>query len=112
MTPAECAKVLAVAATIDPRLRPPSLEDATARAQAWAQVLDHRMPVDWAVRGVARHYAESTDSLMPAHLNAAWRAERRAQVERAEAERLRLDSPEGVPMPPEIRERWRSLAGQ
>lgn len=108
MTPAECAKILAIAATIDPRLRPPSLDDATARAQAWSQVLDYRMPLDWATRAVARHYAESTDSLMPAHLNTVYRAERRAEADRLAAEQA-LTPGEGVPMPEELKARWSAL---
>lgn len=99
----DASKVLAVAATFDPRLRPPTEADATARALAWAQALRAEMPVDYAIRAVVAHYQESTDSIMPAHLNERWRAHRREELDRIESEARQVEGRRGVPMPPEVR---------
>ena len=101
MTPAEAATVLAVAATFDPRLRPPTPEDARARASAWAIALDDMPPV-WAERAVVAHYAAETAALMPAHLNAEWRRQRRARAEKNHSAALG-SIPEGTPMPDSVR---------
>ncbi len=111
MTPADAARLLAVAGTFDPRLRPPSPEDAEARSLAWAGALDEDMPPEWAQRAVVKHYADTTEAVMPAHVNRAWRAHRRAEAERAATQRA-LDVAPGVPMPPEIREQIKALASK
>ena len=101
MTPAEAAKVLAIAAAFDGRLRPPSPADAQIRSVVWAEALDD-MPPAWAEKAVVTHYADETASLMPAHLNTAWRRHRKAEAEQRHAYQLRA-APDGVPMPPEVR---------
>ena len=111
MTPEQAAKVLAVAGTFDARLTPPSREDALARAMAWAQALRADMPPDWAQQAVVAHYAEQTIPVMPAHLNVAWKAHRRAEADRA-ATRAALDAAGGVPMPDEVRALWAQIAGR
>jgi hypothetical protein len=108
MTPADAARLLAVAGTFDPRLRPPTPEDAEARSLAWAGALDADMSPEWAQRAVVKHYADTTEAVMPAHVNRAWRAHRRAEAER-EASRRALDTVPGVPMPDEIREQIAAL---
>lgn len=111
MNPSEAAELLAVASALDPRLRPPSAEDAKARAVLWSQTLDDDMPLQAARTMVGWHYKESTDGVMPAHVNRLWRQHRRT---RAEAERASIQRKEitdmaamSVPMPPEIREQLR-----
>lgn len=108
MTPDEAARLLAVAGTFDPRLRPPSPEDAQARAMAWSAALRKDMPPAFAQQAIVDHYAESTDAVMPAHLNGRYRAHRRATAEQ-EASRAALDMAPGVPMPPEVKARIQSL---
>lgn len=107
MNPSEAAKILAMAVTLDPRLKPPSVEDAQARAVAWASTLDDDLPPSVAERLVAQHYRESTEGLMPAHVNRAWRAYRKqmltAQREEAERRSVTLAKETAVPMPPEVR---------
>ena len=111
MTPAEAARILAVATTFDARLTPPSREDAAARALAWSEALAKNMTVDDAIRAVIRHYASQTTAIMPAHVNAAWRD--RCRAEREEKERASITAVHvGVPMPPEIRAQLKAIGRQ
>jgi hypothetical protein len=103
MNPDDASKVLAVAATFDQRHKPPTPEDADARSIAWAQALRPDMAVDFAIRAVVAHYQESTESIMPAHLNERWRAYAREKAELLEREARQREGTKGVPMPPEVR---------
>lgn len=107
MNPSEAAKILAMAVTLDARLKPPSREDAQARAVAWSATLDDDLPVSAAERIVADHYRESTEALMPAHVNRAWRSYRKqmlaAQREEAERRSIASAAEAAVPMPDEVR---------
>lgn len=108
MTPEEAAKVLALSAALDPRLRPPSESDALVRSRAWSAALIGGMTFAWASKAVIAHYAESADGIMPAHLNAAWRTHRKQVAER-EHSRMALETVTGVPMPAPVRERLREI---
>jgi hypothetical protein len=80
LTPSEAAKVLATAKLVDNR----QFDEATAIA--WAQMLEPSITLREAIAAVARHFATSTDYLMPAHVNQivkAVRAERRALIHAA-----------------------------
>jgi hypothetical protein len=77
LTPSEAAEVLAVAKLVDNRQF-----DATT-AMAWAQLLEPTITLDEALQALARHFATSTDYLMPAHVNqqvAAVRLERKQRI--------------------------------
>lgn len=102
MTPADAARVLAVAGTFDARLRPPSPEDADARAMAWAAALSPSMTPEYAQRAVVAHYADRTDAVMPAHLNERWKSYRARELDQEQSRRM-LEAPPGVPMPPEVK---------
>lgn len=108
MTPAEAATVLAVAATFDARLRPPTEEDSRLRAQAWAATLDLDMPVEEARALVNDHYRNFTDCLMPAHLNQLWRTRKRKLSESFHSEltmkSISAAEQVAVPMPPHVRQ--------
>ena len=101
MTPSEAARLLAVACTYDQRLKPPTAADAQARSAAWAAALHPQMAPEWAEKAIVAHYARSTDTIMPAHLNDAHKAHRDRQ--RTAAQSLALTRAIGVPMPPEVR---------
>ena len=116
MTPQEVNRLLAWAASYDARLTPRSQDDLILKAQAWSQALDPSMPFKWAGEAVTAHYAASTSSLMPADLNAAFRAERKRQAD-AQATTVALQAIEesraqAVPMPDEIRQRIKALAAK
>jgi hypothetical protein len=111
MTPEQSARLLAIAGTYDTRLTPPSKADAQARAVAWSKALDAPMPVEFAIDAIITHYANETQSIMPAHLNRIWRTHRRADAERAATARI-IDAPEGIPMPAEIRRQLDQILGR
>lgn len=67
MTPGEVARLLAAAAMFDYR------KVEKADAQAWHLLLGD-LDYDDAIEAVRRHYAESTDRLMPAHVRHGVRA--------------------------------------
>lgn len=102
MTPREASQVLMLAAALDPRLRPPSEDDAVLRASSWATVLDDWIDADLAAWAVREHYRGSADSIMPAHVNAICRQARRVRREREESRRITARQ-EGVPMPEDFR---------
>lgn len=111
MNPSEAAEFLAVASALDPRLRPPTAEDAKARAILWSQTLDEDLPLQAARTMVGWHYKESTDGIMPAHVNRLWRQHRQSK---GDAERLAIIKKQAteaaamsVPMPDEMREQMR-----
>lgn len=105
MTPSEVLTVLIAAKAVDDRVIPDE-----ARAAAWGAILNPSMTLDVARRALLAHYATSTETLMPAHLNRAWQEHLRqvAQAER-DAERARELSVPGSPMPDEIRDQLRNL---
>jgi len=107
MSPEDCGKILALACSLDPRLRPPTESDAVVRAQTWSAALMD-MPFDFAAKAVINHYRDSTDAIMPAHLNRQWKSQRKAEAEQF-ATSMALSEPVGVPMPPEIRTQFLSL---
>jgi predicted nucleic acid-binding protein len=85
------------------------VEDARARATLWSQTLDTDMPVSVAGKLVTWHYKESTDGVMPAHINRLWRQHRRNE---SEANRAAIEQKQAsdvaalsVPMPPEVKEK-------
>jgi|AntAceMinimDraft_11_1070367.scaffolds.fasta_scaffold04105_5 hypothetical protein len=108
MTPAEAATVLALAVTLDVRLKPPSREDAQARAVAWSQTLDSDLLLVTAQRLVVDHYSETTDSLMPAHVNKAWRVLRKQQRQLSSDDAVRQSfndaAANAIPMPFDVKE--------
>jgi hypothetical protein len=115
MTPAQAATILAVAATFDARLRPPTEEDSRLRAQAWSATLDPDMPPEAGQRLVNDHYRNFTDCLMPAHLNQLWRVEKRRNGElfRSDLTRKQIAaaSAVAVPMPPNVKHELSKLLG-
>lgn len=87
MNPQEAAQVLAKAAAYDNR------QATQAAALAWAEALDHDMPLAEALRIVGEHYREERAWVMPADINRRWRTLGRARLETA----VRM----GLPEPPD-----------
>lgn len=65
------ARMLLFAATMDYRV-----SNAVEVVKAWSLVLDGDMETEWAAEFVRAHYANSTDALLAANVNAAWRRHR------------------------------------
>lgn len=105
MTPAEVAALLTAAKALDDRVTVDR-----ARAAAWSAVLDPDVEFDAARAALVEHYRVEVRPLMPADVNTRWRLVKRRRAEEA-AERARLEGMprDGVPMPPELRARFRRL---
>lgn len=85
MTPGEAARLLAGAAMFDYR----KIEKADA--QAWHFVIGD-LDFEDAMEALRRHYAESTERLMPAHIRQGVRAIRDARDRQTHSEALALPS--------------------
>jgi hypothetical protein len=113
MNPSDVARLLITITVLDPRLNPPSQEDAKARVAAWALVLDDDLPVDEAERIVVAHYRESVKGIMPADVNRHWRIIRASRAESSRASRIRderrMAEMESVPMPQAVRDAIRAI---
>lgn len=109
MNEQDAARVLALAATFDMRMSPPTEADAAVRAGAWALALVHNMPPEWALQAVIDHYARSDTSVTPSMLNALWREQQRRSSQERERQERYESVGEGVPMPAEVRAYLRNL---
>lgn len=114
MNPSEAGKVLAVAALYDARIRPADVDQAAMKAVLWAEALAPDMSAKWAQKAVAHFYKDQTDVLMPAHLNTAWKAHKRAESDRQASERQRqeIEAAEqaAVPMPDDVKRMLADIA--
>lgn len=110
MTVEEAAMVLAKVSTLDARINAQTAETARARAQAWSEVLDESMTLEWALEHVLDHYRTKRDLVMPADLNGAWRALR--ERERAREHVRAVTGGTGVPMPESVRQRLAGILGR
>jgi hypothetical protein len=98
MRQAEVAVILVLANGHDQRQ---GIDDV--RVQAWWDLFNQEAPmmdVDFARQFVNRHYATSTDMLMPAHLITAWKSYRRTVIDQ-----YALPTEAGVPMPEWFKQR-------
>ena len=59
------------------------------RVQMWWLALDRDIPADFAAKAIAAHYAGSTNSLLPAHVNMLWESERKQRSDEAHAKELK-----------------------
>lgn len=113
MSPAEIQALLMAAKALDDRVMPDQ-----ARVAGWLGVIKPDLPFDFARDVLMRHYAESTDVIMPAHFNIAWSIERRARDRIAETNRrlAELEDNRDQEMSPETRaaldEFWRKRGGR
>jgi vacuolar-type H+-ATPase subunit C/Vma6 len=81
MNKADVGKVLAVAMAIDARLGAADESAFRAKVEGWSLALSETMDFEFARDAVGKHYKSATDSVMPAHLNAMWTANRSRQNE-------------------------------
>ena len=98
MTKDEIAKLLVIAMGIDARLNAADQNAFIAKVEGWSLALSNSMTFEFARDSVGKHYANSTDSLMPANLNALWKSERDRQPVLTIT-----DKTEAVPMPDNVR---------
>lgn len=77
----EVGKVLTIAMAIDARLNAADDAALAAKIEGWSLALSESMTFEFARDAIGRHYKSSTDSIMPAHLNAIWISEKHRQNE-------------------------------
>jgi hypothetical protein len=102
MNKAEVGKVLAIASAIDARLGAADEAGFRAKVEGWSLALSETMTFEFARDAVGRHYKNTTDSLMPAHLNAIWISYRSREHE-LDNVRAIGSSPKGQGMPDDVR---------
>ena len=102
MNKADVGKVLAVAMAIDARLGAADESAFRAKVEGWSLALSQTMDFEFARDAVGKHYKNSTESLMPAHLNAMWTSHRSRQHE-IDNVRAIGTSPKSQGMPDDVR---------
>lgn len=81
MNKAEVGKILTIAVAIDARLGATDEAGFRAKVEGWSLALSPAMDFEFARDALGKHYKASTDSVMPAHLNAMWISCRNRQHE-------------------------------
>jgi len=102
MNKADVGKVLAIASAIDARLGAADEAGFRAKVEGWSLALSESMDFEFARDAIGKHYKNSTDSLMPAHLNAMWNSHRSRQHE-IDNVRAIGSSPKSQGMPDDVR---------
>jgi vacuolar-type H+-ATPase subunit C/Vma6 len=102
MNKADVGKVLTVAMAIDARLGAADESAFRAKVEGWSLALSDTMDFEFARDAIGKHYKNSTDSLMPAHLNAMWTSHRSRQHE-IDNVRAIGTSPKSQGMPDDVR---------
>jgi vacuolar-type H+-ATPase subunit C/Vma6 len=102
MNKAEVGKVLAIAVSIDARLGAADEAGFRAKVEGGSLALSETMDLEFARDAVGKHYKNSTDSLMPAHLNAMWTSHRSREHE-IDNVRAIGSSPKSQGMPDDVR---------
>jgi hypothetical protein len=102
MNKAEVGKVLAIAVSIDARLGAADEAGFRAKVEGWSLALSETMDFEFARDAVGKHYKNTTDSLMPAHLNAMWTSHRSRQHEINNVRAIGT-SPKSQGMPDDVR---------
>jgi vacuolar-type H+-ATPase subunit C/Vma6 len=108
MNKAEVGKVLAIAMSIDSRLNAADENAFRAKIEGWSLALSESMEFEFARDSIGKHYKNSTDSVMPAHLNAMWASHKSRQHE-IDNVRAIGSSPKSQGMPDEVRQKLKSM---
>ncbi len=108
MNKAEVGKVLAIAVSIDARLGAADEAGFRAKVEGWSLALSETMTFEFARDAVGKHYKTSTESVMPAHINAMWTAYRTRQHE-IDNVRAIGSSPKSQGMPDDVRQKLKSI---
>jgi vacuolar-type H+-ATPase subunit C/Vma6 len=108
MNKAEVGKVLAIAVSIDARLGAADEAGFRAKVEGWSLALSETITFEFARHAVGKHYKTSTDSVMPAHINAMWTAHRSRQHE-IDNVRAIGSSPKSQGMPDDVRQKLKSI---
>ena len=102
MNKLEVGKILTIAMAIDSRLNTADDTALRAKIEGWSLALSKSMDFEFARDAVGKHYKSSTDSIMPAHLNAMWSSHRSREHE-IDNVRAIGSSPRSQGMPDDVR---------
>jgi hypothetical protein len=102
MNKADIGKTLIIAMAIDARLSATDENAFRAKVEGWSLALSDTMDFEFARIAIGKHYKNSTDTLMPAHLNAMWSSHRSRQHE-IDNVRAIGSSPRSQGMPDDVR---------
>jgi hypothetical protein len=108
MNKAEVGKVLAIAVSIDARLGANDEAGFRAKVEGWSLALSETMDFEFARDAIGKHYKSSTDSVMPAHLNAMWSSYKSRQND-IDNVRAIGSSPKSQGMPEAIRQQLKTI---
>lgn len=108
MNKTDIAKLLAIASAIDARLGAADESAFRAKIEGWSLALSETIDFEFARDAIGKHYKSSTDSIMPAHLNAMWTAHRSRQHE-IDNVRAIGSSPKSQGMPEDVRRKLKSM---
>lgn len=73
------------------------------RAGSWSAVILPWITLELGLWAVREHYRNSTDGLMPAHVNALCRQARRVKGDREASRAITASNDTGVPMPEDFK---------
>jgi len=108
MNKAEVGKVLAIAVSIDARVGAADEAGFRAKVEGWSLALSETITFEFARDAVGKHYKTSTESVMPAHLNAMWTAHRSRQHDQDNVRAIG-SSPKSQGMPDDVRQKLKSI---
>jgi hypothetical protein len=108
MNKLEIGKILTIAMAVDSRLNTADDTQLRAKIEGWSLALSETMNFEFARDAVGKHYKNSTDSLMPAHLNAMWTAHRSREHE-LDNVRAIGSSPKSQGMPEAVRQQLKNI---
>ena len=76
MNKQEISQILIIAMGIDNRINVQDENGLIAKVEGWNLSLSKSITYEFAREAIGRHYANSTDVIMPANLNSLWRVEK------------------------------------
>jgi hypothetical protein len=100
-------QLLAMASVIDPRVSRKSDAEKLAMAEAWFEIFDDKMPFEFAVKQLKKHYERESDVVMPATFMVPWKSEKNYQQDKAHVKQLEANRGSG--MPDDVRQKLKSL---
>ena len=100
-------QLLTMASIIDPRVSRKTDAEKLAMAEAWFEIFDDKMPFDFAVKQLKKHYERESDVVMPATFMVPWKSEKNYQLEKTNIKQLEANRGSG--MPADVRQKLKSM---
>ena len=100
-------QLLTMASIIDPRVSRKTDAEKLAMAEAWFEIFDDKMPFDFAVTQLKKHYERESDVVMPATFMVPWKSEKSYQQDKAHVKQLEANRGSG--MPDDVRQKLKTM---